>query len=907
MRGIKDLPHPEEPAKRASGRTPEASPAELPSAQRLRELVDLTRHAEAVALLEGLDLEGNLAADFLYYAGVCFGSQRQDERAVALLQRAADGGFAPFWCAFHLGLFQERRGRSAEAAYYYAASLILNPARDDLYPLLDRVAPGIDLAPLRTAQAGTGSAEEARTAFDLGRAMLAAGNRGGAAFYFVTALALAPGQAEAREELLRHLPDVSLAVLPMVQEETASDSAFGQLEVEERVGAGAANASRPSLMRLQQLTDAGQHREALALLKGVDLTAIRPDMQYLAAVCLGGVGQTARAIELLTCALDTGFPPFWCAYHLGLFEERRGHIAKAGFYYAAALILNPARTDLWPLLERVAPDTDFSPVREAQSQRQSPDAARAAFARGIEKVRAGNPGAAAGLFAAALALDPLHGEARSRLLDLAPEVAIQCITGIEFDRLAADMRAQMEDPGAELEDQLAAAAWANAVFSQTWHASGVALIPALERVLGEALAAAPQAGLDRLCGLYETLYFLYFYMGSHPSELRSFGDNVVKPFAAAIRDGSLCRDLPPVPRRPLGDKPLRVGYLSQYASDNAVGFFADRMLRALSRHFPESYRLALYAWREFDDGWLASLQEAGIVAHRFVAKSTVECVTTVGEAIAADAIDVLITDQNTWLPTVLFERRVAPVQIHANMGGLPFWPLQNVDAILRIDSVEDPSIAGLEIAKCFPIGLGPWDLDWLAPTIDPALVAAERGRFQPAARLIGNYGRLAKISPEFMSVAAELASRHPDIGIVVGGQGNGAWIRDFIAKRGLEKRIHLVEDWVEGHVWGHMIEVFLDTFPSEGGMSRREIMAKGRPVVSMQCSWAQYEAAPMLIARDREAYIDIVSRLLTDPAFYETACAATRELVRAGMNDEDYAAAIDEAITTAVRRVRQAG
>ena len=879
------------------------SPPRSPTARQLRELVDAARHVEATALLDGIDLEAEFAADFLYYAAVCLGSQHQDERAIGLLRRAAEGGFAPFWCAFHLGLFEARRGRTAEAAYYYAASLILDAARHDLYPLLNRVAPGIDLAPLHAAQTGTRSETAAGAAFDLGRGMLDAGNRGAAAFYFATAIVLAPRQADARDALLRLAPGVSLAVLPLAGEEPAAGAA-GQLEIEELVGAAPANASRPSLMRLQQLTDAGQHREALALLRGVDLTAVRPDMQYLAAVCLGGVGQTGRAIELLICALDSGFPAFWCAYHLGLYEERRGNAAKAGFYYAAALILEPARADLWPLLERIAPGTDLSPVREAQSGQQSAEAAREAFRRGMERLGVGNPGAAAGLFGAALALDPLHAEARARLLELAPDLAIQCVTGVEFDRIAAEMRAQMEDPAADLDDQLAAAAWANAVFSQTWHASGVALIPTLERVLRNALEAAPQVGLDRLCGLYETLYFLYFYMASHQSEMRGFGDNVVRPFAAALRDGSLGGELSAATRRPLGDKPLRLGYLSQYASDNAVGFFADRLLRALSRHFPDSYRLALYAWREYDSEWLASLERSGVLVRRFMANSTVECAATVGEAIAADAIDILITDQNTWLPTVLFERRVAPVQIHNNMGGLPFWPLENVDAILRID-VDDPSVEGVEIEKCFPVGLGPWDVPWLAPDIDPALVSAERARFQPSVRLIGNYGRLAKITPDFMSVAAELVSRHPDLGVVIGGQGNGAWIRDFIVKRGLEKRIHIVDEWVEGHVWGYMMDVFLDSFPTQGGMSRREMMAKGRPVVSMQSSWTQFEGVPVLIARDRDAYIDIVSRLLTDPEFYRSACEATQELVRSGMNHHDYAAAVDDAITTVVCRMRR--
>src|SRR5206468_3869208 len=103
---------------------------------------------------------------------------------INLLKRAAGAGYAPFWCAFHLGLFEIKRGNAVNAAYYLTVALIAQPERSDLYKLLDQVAPDIDVSPLHLAQAGTRSAEQARTAVALGTARQQDGSLATAAHYY---------------------------------------------------------------------------------------------------------------------------------------------------------------------------------------------------------------------------------------------------------------------------------------------------------------------------------------------------------------------------------------------------------------------------------------------------------------------------------------------------------------------------------------------------------------------------------------------------------------------------------------------------------------------------------------------------------------------------------------------------
>lgn len=983
------------PKEEASGAAPVLR--KTPTARHLQELANSGRHAEAAVLLADIDLDGDLGPDFHYYAGVCLGSVGQAERAIGLLKRAAAGGFAVFWCAYHLGLFEAQRGRPANAVYYYVACLILEPGRGDIYPLLAEAAPDVDLGLLRSVLAplaepapdlsplpkhpvllrlqelaGAGRFDEAASlladvdldaehgapfhyhaavclgstgqeeravdllrraaaggfsplscAQELGVVELARERHASAAYHLAVALILDPARtrlypllemaapdigwsslrAAQATRLFSQAPDKALAVLPGIGE-----MPHIRQETAARPGSRPSAAAKSvTARRLEEFANRAQYREAAALLGSVDLSAdLSPDLLYFAGVCLGAADQPQRAVDLLKRAVEGGHPRFWCAYHLGLFEEKIGNVENAAFYYTAAVVLNPARDDIRALLARLAPLSDDTLLREAQTGTRSVERARAALQRGIVEFESGRPAVAACLIATALAFDPTRSEARSALSTLAPDAFVEVLTGIDFDRLAEMLIAELDDPLAgDLDRKLAVAAKMQAFYLQSWHQSAHTLAPALEQLFRRALAA-PGIALDQLCMLYDMIDFCYFYMASDRRDMRGFGDHVVKPLAAAIRDGSVGRGLPPVRQRPPGGETVRLAYLSQHASlgpGNGVGPFAHHLLQGLARHFPQSYELSLYVWYWYDERSVAPLEKAGIRVRRFDAGSMPECIAAIADAIAEDEIDVLITDANAFLPTVLFERRVAPVQVYYMMGGQPFWPLKHIDSVFRLD-IDDPAIDGLPAEKCVPIGLGPWDLARLAPEVDPVRVAAERASFPPAARLIGNYGRLSKITPEFLSVIEELLARHADLAVVLGGYGNGQAIRDFIRERGLAGRLELVDKIVDGHVWGHMIEVFLDTFPTEGGIARREVMAKGRPVVSMLSAWTQYDAVPPLVARDPHAYVEIVSRLLTDREFYDKACAATREFVNRGMSEPDYAATAHDAITALMRWAR---
>ena len=102
------------------------------------------------------------------------------------------------------------------------------------------------------------------------------------------------------------------------------------------------------------------------------------------------------------------------------------------------------------------------------------------------------------------------------------------------------------------------------------------------------------------------------------------------------------------------------------------------VLGGLSRHFGQFYDLHLLPWWFHDPAFTAPLKSLGVKVHDLSAETWTERLKKVEQAIAEIGIDVLITDINYALPTVVFERRAARVQIFYQLG-MPFWPVHNVD------------------------------------------------------------------------------------------------------------------------------------------------------------------------------------------------------------------------------------
>jgi len=414
--------------------------------------------------------------------------------------------------------------------------------------------------------------------------------------------------------------------------------------------------------------------------------------------------------------------------------------------------------------------------------------------------------------------------------------------------------------------------------------------------------------MEDACGFYETLYFLYWINSTSIDEMRGFGPGVVEPFAAYARL-SAPRFRPAYLRVPT--PPFRLVYLSRFVYDgqgNAIFPLTRSLLRSLAEQQPTRYRPMLYAWQFHNEEHSRPLEAQGIPVRRFPEMPMADRIGAIKQALIEDGVDVLISDMNSAVPAVLFEHRVAPIQIFYQLG-IPAWPLREIDHVLRVWEF-DPRRVGFDPAICSTLN-GPWEMAELAPPPDLALVAAERERMPKTRRLFGTYTRISKITPAFLEIVAALLNRHRDLGIVLGGTGDASHIREFVVRHGFPAdRFRLVEGYADGQVWGWLLDAFLDTFPQQGGASCCEMIAKGRPVVctvSPDMPNLAGQRVKTLTAADGEQYLGIASRLAADDEFLAEAQAATRALAERMPSRSEFAATLDQAITATIEQRRQRG
>ncbi len=76
---------------------------------------------------------------------------------------------------------------------------------------------------------------------------------------------------------------------------------------------------------------------------------------------------------------------------------------------------------------------------------------------------------------------------------------------------------------------------------------------------------------------------------------------------------------------------------------------------------------------------------------------------------------------------------------------------------------------------------------------------------------------------------------NPDTIYLACGSGNYEELTKKVAKLGIKDRF-IITGWIDPQIYGYVIDIYLNTFPLEGGESVNEFRAKGEDkyVISMQ-------------------------------------------------------------------------
>jgi predicted O-linked N-acetylglucosamine transferase (SPINDLY family) len=321
------------------------------------------------------------------------------------------------------------------------------------------------------------------------------------------------------------------------------------------------------------------------------------------------------------------------------------------------------------------------------------------------------------------------------------------------------------------------------------------------------------------------LLALQYHDGVTPSELAEAHADFERRLAAPLRTTWKPHD-----NAPDAERRLRVGFLSPDLGLHPVGFFVIGLLENLDRGQGEAI---CYSKRLRRDELTTRLQAAA-TTWRDVFGWTNE---RLAEQIRADRIDILfdLAGHTANNQLMVFACKPAPIQV-TWAGYVGTTGLKAMDYILADRYEIPPHAEGYYCEKVLrmPDGYVCYNPPSYAPPVS-ALPALERGYVT-----FGSFNNPAKIGPQVIAVWARILKRLPLARLVLKYQGMddsgvAGRLGELFAGHGIDPgRLELL-GWSphpELLAHYHRIDLALDPFPYNGGLSTCEALWMGVPVLT---------------------------------------------------------------------------
>ena len=591
----------------------------------------------------------------------------------------------------------------------------------------------------------------------------------------------------------------------------------------------------------------------------------RPNYHYALGDVQERLGDRTGAIESwrLAVAAQPALAP--AHLRLGVALQESGELAQAIAHFVLAVQSRPTDARAWNNLAVALIAQGNLPEAEVAARRAvsiAPDVANANVSLGRAILAQRRPAEAIVVLERAVALDSRHAHAWD-LLGMAHAQAGALLAAKE-----AFLRSLQITPGA-------AAPWVRLAGACTHLGLHGEAIEAYRRA--EALAPANAAEIG------SALLFALQYDGTHDS---------TEVYAA--HRAWAARHVPPRSRPAFRnsrepERRLRIGYVSPRFHQSSAAFVHAPVIALGDRN---AFEVHCYAQQDVEDAVTDRIRASGA---RWIDTRNLGD----GELAARlrdDGIDIAIdlaghTPGNR-LP--MFAHGPAPV----TGTWLDYFNTTGMDGIdfLVTDSVHSPPGDGQEFTERLvrlPRCRLCWEPPAYAPAVEPLPLA--RGAAGP---VFGSFNRVAKLSPATLDAWCALLRRVPGSRLVLKNPtprtvAEDAFFAEWFRDRGVEPariewRGASAHEAALAEYAG--IDVVLDTFPYNGGITTLEALWMGRPVVTVggdtlisRQSKGILSAAglPELCAPDAAGFVDIAAGLVAEPARLAALSATLRARLQA--------------------------
>lgn len=361
----------------------------------------------------------------------------------------------------------------------------------------------------------------------------------------------------------------------------------------------------------------------------------------------------------------------------------------------------------------------------------------------------------------------------------------------------------------------------------------------LYKLLYKLFKKAIKAGQEELVFyLYTPLLFSWNGVAQTQKEFKEFNEKVEKRLEKFIKNSIMPKYKIQAAKIRPKNKKIKVAIFHERIINHSIFRVFYSLMKLLKENPNSKYEFIIYNldFPEFggsnpkSENKIKKLNFKYINLHKYLGfekipfYSIVEKSLKIRKKIIDDEIDILITHGSRAEDNFLITTRTCPIQIHWSHGNFKYH-LNEIDSKICHFKVSEQE-------NNYRIFLSGMQKKLLTGNTKKKDVKLLRKDYPKNKIILGSIGRLIKSdSEEYLDTVISIMQKNPNTIFLMCGMGDTTSIKKHIDKYGLLDRFYF-SGHVDPHLYGSIIDIFLDTFPSRHGSSVDEIMAKGICVIT---------------------------------------------------------------------------
>ncbi len=367
--------------------------------------------------------------------------------------------------------------------------------------------------------------------------------------------------------------------------------------------------------------------------------------------------------------------------------------------------------------------------------------------------------------------------------------------------------------------------------------------------------------------IYSSLQFSWNAVSSTQEEFKYFNEKVEKRLEKYIKDKIIKKyGFKPIEKELKNKEVINVAFLQERFIHYSIYKVFYSVLNALSKKINTKFRFIIMDlnFQLFGGSSKNVVEEIKTLGFEYIdcQKETIginspfydyseKCIK-LRELVISKDIDVLIGMHSQPEYNFLFTTRTAPVQIYWTHGNY-VYDLKNIDYRMKhgdfaVDKIIHDGYTFLQFGDIM-------DKNFLNPIIPSEFISSEKLKYPPNCFVLGTIGRLSKVdSVEYINMIDDILLENPDVIYIAGGSGDENSIKSKINEKTLSR--WYFPGHIDSHLYGHIIDVWTNTFPHPQGLSTVEFMAKGKAVLTMKNHSHDFEIQDMYNKKRTDKFKD---------------------------------------------------